>query len=267
VTSVCADATVPGIDVSAFQPHTDWNKVATERAFAFIKYSEGTTYTNASFPGDWAAAKAAGVLRGAYCFFHPDQDPTAQANLFLEHVSKFGAGELPPVVDVETGTDMDLIGAGVSAWVDAVTASTGRRPLVYCSSGFWRVPASYGVEAKADLWVAAYPNAQPPAGGPYCAPVTGAWKTWKFWQHWDKGAVPGVQGLCDVDVFNGSIDDLRAYAGQGAASVVQAPAAALRRAEATIASLPSYVKYGSLAGAALLLGLVGFALYDALAVD
>jgi lysozyme len=262
--AVCADTTVPGIDVSKYQVNTDWSQVAASgRVFAFVKYSEGTNYTNSSFGADWSAAQAAGVLRGAYHFFHPDVDAASQANFFLEHVAKFGAGELPPVIDVEVGTDMDQIGAGVSAWIDVVTAATGRTPLVYVSSGFWRVPASYGIEAKADLWVAQYPGTQPSASGPWCPNVTGAWKTWRFWQHWDKGQVPGVQGGCDVDVFNGSIDDLRAYAGAGAGATLQAPARVLRSVEARIAGLPAYVKYGSLAGMVVLLAALGYVLYDA----
>lgn len=262
--AVCANITTPGIDVSKFQQNTAWPAVAgSGYAFAFVKYSEATSYTNSSFGSDWAAAKAAGILRGAYHFFHPDVDAVAQANFFLAHIAKFGAGELPPVIDVETGTDMNQIGAGVSAWIDTVTAATGKRPLVYVSSGFWRVPASYGIESKADLWVAQYPAAQPSAGGPWCPNVTGAWTTWKFWQHWDKGQVPGVSGGCDVDVFNGSVDDLRAYAGQGMNSIVRAPVAAFRSIEARIAAMPPYVKWGSLAGLVVLLGLIGYAVYDA----
>jgi lysozyme len=265
---VCADTTVSGVDVSRYQVGTDWSKVAASgRAFAFIKYSEALDYTSSSFAADWAGAKAAGILRGAYHFFHPDQDGTAQAQFFLQHVAHFGAGELPPVIDVETGTDMDLIGRGVSAWVDAVVSATGKRPLVYVSSGFWRVPASYGIEGRADLWVAQYPGAQPPAGGPWCPNVTGAWTTWKFWQHSDKGQVPGVQGGCDVDVFNGSLDELRAYAGQGAGSIVRAPIAAFRAVEARVARLPAYARYGALAGMVVLLALLGYAVYDALAED
>ncbi|HEY5241913.1 MAG TPA: GH25 family lysozyme, partial [Polyangiaceae bacterium] len=101
------------MDVSHFQQNTAWPAVAgSGRAFAFIKFSEGVSYTSASFAADWAGAKTAGILRGAYHYFHPDVDAVAQANFFLAHVAHFGAGELPPVIDVETGTDMNQIGAG-----------------------------------------------------------------------------------------------------------------------------------------------------------
>jgi lysozyme len=259
----CTGTTTPGIDVSKIQVSTDWSQVASSgRTFVFIKYSEAIEYTNASFESDWVAAHSAGILRGAYHYFHPEVDAVAQANFFLQHVIKFGAGELPPVIDVETGTDMHQIGAGVSAWIDTVTAATGKRPLVYCSSGFWRVPASYGIEAKADLWVAQYPATQPPPSGPWCPSVTGAWTIWTFWQHWDKGQVPGVHGYCDVDVFNGSLDELRAYASQGAVAIVSAPVQVFRTIEARIAGLPMYVRWGSVAGMAVLLALLGYALTE-----
>ena len=226
--TICANTVTHGIDVSAYQVKTDWSKVvASGRTFAFVKYSEGTYYASSSFAADWAAAHAVGVLRGAYHFFRPEIDGAAQAKFFLEHIAKFGAGELPPVIDVETGTDMHKIGLGVSAWIDDVAAATGRRPLVYVSSGFWRVPTSYGVEAKSDLWVAQYPNVQPSEGGPWCAPATGAWEKWTFWQHWDKGQVQGVNGGVDVDVFNGSLEELREYAGGEDSGVVRTPNASV----------------------------------------
>ena len=268
--TVCASTTTPGLDVSGFQLDTNWSAVASSgRTFTFVKFSESHGYTNPLFARDWAAAKEAGLLRGAYHFAHFDVDGATQAAYFLAHVDKYGAGELPCVIDVEQGTtqkitDMDIIGQVVSDWIDAVTAATGKRPLVYVSTGFWRVPAHYGIEAKADLWVAAYPGNQPPEGGPWCVNVPAAWDTWKFWQHSPAGVVAGVQKPCDVDVFNGSLEDLRAYAGQAplpAPSFAQAPVDAFRKAETTIASWPAYVRYGSLCGIAVLAGLLIFGLF------
>jgi lysozyme len=33
--------------------------------------------------------------------------------------------------------------------------------------------------------------------------------SWQFWQHSDVGTVPGIKNDVDLNVFNGSIDDLR----------------------------------------------------------
>ena len=92
--------TTKGIDVSHFQGNVDWAKVkATGAAFAFAKATEGTATIDKMFATNWPAMKNAGLLRGAYHFFHGSKDATDQANFFL---SKFSvvAGDLPPVLDV-----------------------------------------------------------------------------------------------------------------------------------------------------------------------
>ena len=33
---------------------------------------------------------------------------------------------------------------------------------------------------------------------------------WDFWQHTDVGRVPGIEKEVDLNVFNGSLDELRA---------------------------------------------------------
>jgi len=48
-----------------------------------------------------AGAKAAGVIRGAYQFFRPAQNVTAQADMMIAAVGTIGPGDLPPVLDVE----------------------------------------------------------------------------------------------------------------------------------------------------------------------
>jgi lysozyme len=77
---------VPGIDVSHYQGSVDWATVAGggER-FGFAKASEGVSGTGSSdpyFADNWSGMRAAGILRGAYHFYHPKDDPTAQAHNF-----------------------------------------------------------------------------------------------------------------------------------------------------------------------------------------
>ena len=68
-------STVPGIDVSYWNSGIDWGKVrATGQRFALVKASEGPNYSDPTFKDNWTGAKSAGLLRGAYCFFHPNQD-------------------------------------------------------------------------------------------------------------------------------------------------------------------------------------------------
>ena len=76
--------TVPGLDVSYWQAEIDWQAVrATGVRFVFIKATEGVGYTDSTFAGNWEGAGANGLLRGAYCFFHPNQDAEQQADRFV----------------------------------------------------------------------------------------------------------------------------------------------------------------------------------------
>jgi lysozyme len=194
-------AEVEGLDVSHYQKKVDWKKVATCKSFVFIKATEGTGLVDKSFAANWAGAGAAGLLRGAYHFYHPGIDPIEQADFFL---SKVVACELPPVLDVEA---MDNVpGAkliqGVTQWVEHVTANL-RRPLIYASPSFWQKLPSADIEQKADLWVAEWEAQRPEK--------MGKWPGWSFWQYTSRGVVPGIAGSVDLNRFNGTLDDLHAY--------------------------------------------------------
>ena len=195
-----------GIDVSGYQPNVDWAKIATSGlSFAFIKATEGTTLLDRSFVEHWAGAKQANVLRGAYHFFRPKVDATAQARFFLAQLSD--PGELPPLLDVEVvnGVSLAQVAAGVGVWLDLVAAQLGR-PIVYTSPSFWNaLPSVSEIALKADLWVANW-GARAPA-------AVHGWSKWTFWQFTNKATVSGIPGTADMDEnrFSGSLEELRAY--------------------------------------------------------
>ena len=194
-----------GIDVSAYQPRVDWPAVAAGGvSFTFIKASEASTLVDASFADHWAAAKKAGLLRGAYHYFRPQVDARAQAQHFLAQLGD--RGELPPVLDAEAadGAVPAKIIAGIHTWLDVVGATF--KPLIYTSPSFWNaLPGTAEIETKADLWVAQWGDRAP-------TEVNG-WSNWKFWQFTNKAHVLGIPGTADQDEnhFNGSLADLQAY--------------------------------------------------------
>jgi hypothetical protein len=55
-----------------------------------LQATEGLTYTDAQFHANWNGMKAAGIVRCAYHFAHPNEDATAQAAFFVKTVN--GAG-------------------------------------------------------------------------------------------------------------------------------------------------------------------------------
>jgi len=100
-----ARATPYGIDVSSYQGNVNWAQVkANGLAFAYIKATEGTGYTNPYFSSQYTGATNAGLTRGGYHFARPDISSAAtQANFFLAHGGGWsGDGiTLPGAIDIE----------------------------------------------------------------------------------------------------------------------------------------------------------------------
>lgn len=209
--------TLSGIDVSHYQGSVDWSTVkAAGAAFAFAKATEGVSWSDPTFAANWAGIKSAGLLRGAYHFFRPSQDPVAQVRFFLQVVS-LSPGDLPPVLDVETadGVSNDAIQSGVKTWLDTAAAQTGVTPMIYASPGFWNGQMNSGFGSY-PLWVAQYgvPSPRLPRG----------WSNWNFWQYSQSGKINGISGNVDLDYFQGSMDDLIAFTRGSATSVAAIPA-------------------------------------------
>ncbi|HEY6038001.1 MAG TPA: GH25 family lysozyme, partial [Kofleriaceae bacterium] len=212
--TVCGGAsTVNGMDVSYYDDSIDWNAAhAAGIDFAFIRVTDGTQYKDPKFAAFWQGAKAAGVLRGAYQFFRPAEDPIAQADLMLS-LAPYEAGDLPPVLDVEVngGLPQPQVAAAVHAWVDHVTTAIGRVPIVYAGLYSWPDLTGSADLTSSPLWIAQYTTAA-------CPNIPAPWTKWLFWQHSDTGKVDGVvSSQLDLDVFDGTLDDLRQFAAAGAA--------------------------------------------------
>jgi GH25 family lysozyme M1 (1,4-beta-N-acetylmuramidase) len=208
---VCAKgATVEGVDVSEWQGGSiDWNAVKSSgRAFGIARVSYGTGHIDATFPGNWSGMKSAGLVRGAYQWFRPAQDPIAQADIVVARVGKLGPGDLPVTADVEEtqGVSGATIAAQLHAWVDRIEAGTGKKPIIYSGKYFWNDNVGSGDFVGLPLWIPAY--------GPTCPDLPNPWSDWRFFQYSDKGSVPGIPGGVDSDKFNGNLAELMAFAGE-----------------------------------------------------
>lgn len=213
-------ATVPGIDVSYWDSGIDWPKVrATGQRYVFIKATEGETYSDPTFPGNWSGAKTAGFLRGAYCFFHPNLDPVKQATRFISAIKATkDNSELPHVLDLEAHDNQPKarIIARAKIWLDAVEAEFGKKPIIYSGQYFLQDYFSEtggGPPAWAKdypLWLAQYPTQYSPGMMPV---LPKGWFKWIFWQYTDKGVVNGINASVDMNLFNGTLEELYAFAG------------------------------------------------------
>ncbi len=205
-----------GIDVSVYQGNVDWAQVkAAGIGFAFAKSSEGTGLTDPSFQQNWAGMQAAGLIRGAYHFFHPKFDPLAQAQLFCK-VVPLGPNDLPLALDVEVddGLRAAEIVNSVQQCLGEIERLIHRRPIVYTGGWFWtpllqQLGSVPGWVANYDVWIAEYSNGSQPTLPP-------GFNGWKFWQYSASGRLDGIAGGgadVDEDMFNGTLQDLIAYVG------------------------------------------------------
>ena len=200
-----------GIDVSRYQGTINWDTAKAEGVkFAFMKLTEGTATQNTikdpQFNRNWSESKAKGIYRGAYHFYNAWLDPVQQADWFCDNLPE--DWDFPPVADIE-----DRRGASATENIDIlkflerIEQRIGVKPIVYTSPGYWNsIVGNHSWASNYDLWVAHWQvvNPQLPLG----------WNTWAFWQY-DViygGQRYGVQSeRLDVDLFNGTEADLKAY--------------------------------------------------------
>jgi lysozyme len=208
---VCAGPdTVTGIDVSDWQKQIDWNQVAgAGYKFAIARINDGN-HNDDYWAYNWSEMKRVGLIRGAYQFYEPSMDSAWQAQLVVNAVGALGDGDLPVTLDVEWPSyggspTVD----GIQTWVDAVTAGTGKVPMIYTAVGYWDQYFS-GQFGNLTLWVA---NSQVT-----CPHIPDSWSGWTYWQ-WGGGPVPGIgTGDVDQDLFNGKFSDLQYIANAPAGS-------------------------------------------------
>jgi GH25 family lysozyme M1 (1,4-beta-N-acetylmuramidase)/LysM repeat protein len=223
-------ATVPGIDVSYWDAGIDWPKVrATGQRYVFVKATEGITYKDPTFDDNWLGAKPAGLLRGAYHFFHCNVDAKKQADYFIDYVRTTNDdGELPPVLDLEVndGITKDKIVPAVKLWLDRVESAFGKKPIIYSGQFFlqdYLSVAGGGPPAWAKdypLWLAQYPNQYVEGSQPF---LPRGWFKWSFWQYSDKGTINGINAKVDLNLFNGTLEELYKLAGAKMEVATQEP--------------------------------------------
>lgn len=222
---------VYGIDISRYQHEKgrrrygiDWNDLRIislgkgRRAngtvnypvsFVYIKCTEGCGVRNRYYAADRREARRRGIATGSYHFFSTRTPAAAQAKWFLRN-SVVAKNELPPVLDVEPsdgqihrmGGDKVLF-REMQIWLDRVEAAIGRKPILYVSQTFVNEHLSKAPEKlrNYDMWIARYSEFMP-------------YVHLLHWQLTPYGRVKGIHGDVDINVFNGTKEQWRAYLGE-----------------------------------------------------
>lgn len=196
---------VHGIDISHYQGFIDWELLRKAQSplfplkFVFVKATEGGDLSDDRFVYNFSEARKNGFIRGAYHFFIPSTPPQKQAEFFIKNV-QLEAGDLPPVLDVELrgNRSAEQLKTDVRTWLALVERHYGVRPILYTGYKFKMKYLSDTVFNKYPYWIAHY----------YVDSVR--YKgDWRFWQHTDAGLLPGVSDEVDLNVFNGSLEELK----------------------------------------------------------
>lgn len=197
-----------GIDISEYQGIISWGKVKEindhqKVDFAIIRATAGNNHRDRFFTSNWRGSRNNNILRGAYHYFRPNENSTKQANNYIKNV-QLVPGDLPPILDIEKTSKIqsnDNLIKGVKNWLMIVENHYGIKPIIYSGAYFYNKHLNSKLD-EYKLWVANYNNIKNPLKN----------NSWIMWQFSDNGTASGIKGPVDLDLFKGSLPELKKHA-------------------------------------------------------
>lgn len=193
-----------GIDVSEYQGNINWQKVkwideVYEINFVLIRATAGNDRVDAQFEKNWDNAKSKKMIRGAYHYYRPNENSLQQANFFIKRV-KLKKGDLPPVLDIEKlpkNQSLDSLKVGLRRWLLRVENYYGVKPIIYSGDKYF---TTFLEKQFSDytFWIANYSVFDEKID-----------KSWQFWQFTENANVDGIKGNVDLNIFNGTKNQLK----------------------------------------------------------
>lgn len=196
---------IRGIDVSHHQGDINWKKLSKAQigdepiSFVFIKATEGQDFLDTNFNENFYQAREHGLIRGAYHYFKPNVSAKTQAKYFLKQVH-LEEGDLPPVLDIEEKGELspEQLRKASLTWLRTIEAHYKVPPILYTNYKFKIKYLNTKDFERYPYWIAHYYVRKLTYEGP-----------WKFWQHTDCGKLNGIRNKVDLNIYNGSMYDLR----------------------------------------------------------
>lgn len=201
---------VRGVDVSAYQGLIDWEVLASQDiTFAFMKATEGSSFTDKYFEKNYEQAQKTDLRIGAYHFFSYDSPGATQAEHFINTVEKCET-MLPPVIDLEfygdyrnNPPDQAVVREELDNMISILKEHYHMDPIIYATQKSYSLYLE-GAYDNCDIWIR----------NVFTTPLLPDRK-WTFWQYTDKARLDGYSGeekYIDMNVFNGTKEEFAAYA-------------------------------------------------------
>lgn len=192
-----------GFDVSEYQQQISWQQIDSVAElypldYVFIRATAGNNRIDTRFAENWREAKKQHFIRGAYHYYRPNENSLEQAQNFIRTV-KLQRGDFPPVLDIEQLPEtqsVDSLKVGLRRWLKAVEKHYKVRPIIYSGEKYYD-DFLKDEFSEYTFWIANYNFF-----------VDRIKPDWKFWQFTEKATVKGISGDVDLNIFNGSAEEL-----------------------------------------------------------
>lgn len=196
-----------GFDISHYQNKEDiqWDSLFIEQGniplnFVVLRATMGSNGKDKHFNHFWKQAKKHNLVRGAYHFYRPDEDPKIQAYNFLNkiHLEK---GDLIPILDIEKSSkkiSQKELNTNLKIWLKIIEEKYGKKPIIYTFYHYYKDYLKQDFN-EYPLWLANYNNLLEPSPS----------DSWQIWQFTENGIVHGINTKIDLNVFNSEEFSLR----------------------------------------------------------
>ncbi|MCO5231853.1 MAG: hypothetical protein M9958_11950 [Chitinophagales bacterium] len=198
-----------GIDISHYQSKDKikWENFTigdnnAEIKFIVMRATMGKNGKDKHFNEYWEKAKDVNLIRGAYHYYRPHEDPEKQAKWFLKNID-LQQGDLHPILDIEKyprGKSKEDFHKDLKIWLKIVEEAYGKQPIIYSYYSFYN-DYLRGEFEEYPLWMANYRDVLVPS----------KIDNWAFWQFTEKGIVSNIKTKVDVNIFNGKLSQLKKY--------------------------------------------------------